>query len=117
MSIQVIGKSAGEINARWKSGRKDRCTNQGLYYAHCPKRGPVARGGNVLPHRDYLASGEWVMNLLQQTKLAFACARAELIKFGKNLPRLLQNLDKWEHEEEQAALQGRIGEVSSKLGC
>ena len=55
------------------------------------------------------------MNLLQQRKLAFACARAELIKVGKNLPRLLQNLDKWEHEEEQAALQGHIGEVSSKL--
>ena len=55
------------------------------------------------------------MNLLQQRKLAFACARAELIKVGKNLPRLLQNLDTWEHEEEQAALQGHIGEVSSKL--
>ena len=47
--------------------------------------------------------------------LAFACARAELIKVGKNLPRLLQDLDKWEHEEEQAALQGQVSEVSSKL--
>ena len=55
------------------------------------------------------------MNLLQQRKLAFACARAELIKVGKNLPWLLQNLDHLEHEEEQAALQGHIGEVSSKL--
>ena len=55
------------------------------------------------------------MNLLQQRKLAFACALAELIKVGKNLPRLLQSLDTWEHEEEQAALQGHIGEVSSKL--
>ena len=55
------------------------------------------------------------MNLLQQRKLAFACARAELIKVGQNLPRLLQHLDKWEHVEEQAALQGHIGDVSSKL--
>ena len=70
----------------------------------CPKRGLVASGGNVLPYRDYLVSGQWVMNLLQQRERAFACARAELIKVGKNLPRLLQNLDTWEHEEEQAAL-------------
>ena len=55
------------------------------------------------------------MNLLQQRKLVFACAFAELIKVGENLPRFLHNLDKWEHEEEQAALQGHIGEVSSKL--
>ena len=55
------------------------------------------------------------MSLLQQRQLAFPCARAELIKVGKNLPRLLQNLDKLEHEEEQAALQGHIGEVSSTL--
>ena len=55
------------------------------------------------------------MKLLQQRKLAFACARAELIKVGKNLPRLLQNLNKWEHEEEQAALQGHMDDVSSKL--
>ena len=54
------------------------------------------------------------MNLLKQRKLAFACARVESIKVGKNLPRLLQNLETWEHEEEQAALQGHIGEVSSK---
>ena len=55
------------------------------------------------------------MNLLQQRKLACACARAELIKVGENLPRMRQNLDKWEHEWEQAALQGHIGEASPKL--
>jgi hypothetical protein len=68
-----------------------------------------------LPYRDYLVSGECAMNLLQQRKLAFACARAEFIKLGKNLPRLHQNLDKSEHEEEQAALQGHICEVSSNF--
>ena len=47
-----------------------------------------------MPYRDYLVSGDWVMNLLQQRKIAFGDARAELIKVGKNLPRLLQNLDK-----------------------
>ena len=62
-----------------------------------------------------MVSGEGVMNLLQQRKLAFDCARAKSIKVGKNLPRLLQNLDTWEHEEEQAALQGHIGDVSSEL--
>ena len=95
-------------------GNSGRCTNH-LYYMQYPKRGLVASGGHVLRYRDYLVSGEWLMNLLQQRKLAFACARAELIKVGKNVPRLLQNLGKWEHEEEQAALQGHIGEVSSKF--
>ena len=46
------------------------------------------------------------MHLLQQMKLAFGDARVELIKVGKNLPRLLQNLDKWEHEEEQTLAEG-----------
>ena len=55
------------------------------------------------------------MNLLQQRKLAFGDTRAKLIKVGKNLPRLPQNLDKCEHEEEQTLLQGHIGQVASKL--
>ena len=65
--------------------------------------------------RTGMVSGEWVTNLLQQRKLAFGDARAELIKVGKNLPRLLQNLDKWEHEEEQTVLQGPNGQVALKL--
>ena len=55
------------------------------------------------------------MNLLQQRKLAFDDARAELIKVGKKLPRLLQNVDKWEHAAEQTVLQGHIGQVALKL--
>ena len=55
------------------------------------------------------------MNSLQQRKLAFADARAESIKFGKNLPRVLHNLDSWEHEEEQSLLQGHIGQVALKF--
>ena len=49
------------------------------------------------------------MNLLQQKQLALGDARAELIQVGKNLARVLQNLDKWEHEEEHSLLQGHIG--------
>ena len=61
--------------------------------------------------------GFWRMgdDLAAAKELAFACARAELVKVGQNLPRLPQNLDNLEHKEEQAALQGHIGEVSSKL--
>ena len=55
------------------------------------------------------------MNLLQQRKLAFGDARVELLKAGKNLPRCLQNLNKWDHEEEQTLLQGHIGQVALKL--
>ena len=113
--LKVMGSSPVKSMCVGKAGRKDRCTNQGLYYAQCLKRGLVASGANVLPHRDYLVSGEWVMNLLQQRKLAFGDSRGEFIKVGKNLPRLLQNLDTWGHEEEQILLQGHIGQVASKL--
>ena len=53
--------------------------------------------------------------LVQQRKLAFACARAEFIKVGKILRRLLHNLKKFEHENEHALVQGHIGQLSSKL--
>jgi hypothetical protein len=53
------------------------------------------------------------MNLLQQRKLAFACASAEFIKVGRILRRLLHNLEKWEHEEEHALVQGHIGQLLS----
>ena len=72
-------------------------------------------GGDVLPYRDYLVSGERVMNLLQRRKRACGDARVELIKVGKNLPRLLQNLEKYEHEDEQILLQGHIGQVALNL--
>ena len=114
MPIKLLGSLPVKSMCVGKAGRKDRCSNQGLYYVQCPKRGLVASGRNVLPYRDYLVPGERVMNLLQHRKVVFACARGDLIKVGKNLPRLLQNLDKWEHEEEQASLQGHIGEASSK---
>ena len=53
----------------------------------------IRDSGNVLPYHDYLVSGEWVMNLMQQGKMDFGPARTELVKVGKNLPRLLQCLD------------------------
>ena len=69
---------------------------------------PVANAGNVLPYRDQLASGEWVINFLQRRKLAFACASAEVVKVGKIVRRLLHNLETWEHEEEHALVQGHM---------
>ena len=42
---QLLGIFRRSQCALEKAGRKDRCTNQGLYYAQCPKRGFVASGG------------------------------------------------------------------------
>ena len=69
-----------------KAERKDRCSNQGLCYVQCSKRGLVASGAKALPYRDYLVFGKWVMSLLQVMKI---------------LPRMLHYLDTWEHEREQ----------------
>jgi len=115
--LALLGSRPFKSQCVGTSGRKDRLSNQGLYYVQAPKRGSVARGGNILPFQDYLVNGEWVMNLLQQQKLEFQSARAELVKVGKNLPRLLQCLDKWEQEHENARLQGRIADIMAELNA
>ena len=55
------------------------------------------------------------MRFSQQMILALACASAEFIKVGKILRRLLHNSEKSEHEEENALVQGHIGQLLSNL--
>ena len=98
-----------------KAGRKDRCLNQGLYYVQCPKRGLVASGGECFAIPGLLGSGEWVVNLLQQRTLAFACARVELIQVGKILLWLLSQLREMGTRSGNALVQGYVGKLSSKL--
>ena len=42
--------------------------NACFFYLQCPKIGVVYQVANVRPFEDYLVSGEWVFNLLQQEK-------------------------------------------------
>ena len=115
--LALLGSRPSKSQCVGTAGHKGRLSNEGLYYVQAPKLGRVASGGNVLPFQDYLVKGEWVLNLLQQQKLDLNCARAELVKVGKNLSRLLQCVDKWQQEHENARLQGRIHDVVAKLNA
>jgi len=92
--VKLFRNLMAKVNPRSTSGAQGPMYEPRLVLRAVPKQCPVAIGGGVLPYQDYLVSGEWVMNLLQQRKLVFASARAEFIKVGENLPRLLQHLEK-----------------------
>ena len=44
-------------------------SNACFFYLQCPKIGVVYQDANIKPFVDYLVSGEWVFNLLQQNKI------------------------------------------------
>ena len=90
------------------SGLKSRANSgQGLYYVQCPKIGQILSGGSLSPFKDYLVSGEWIMNLVQANKITYEMARLELVRSAKNLPRLLPALEKWKKERDLITLESR----------
>ena len=89
--------------------------NQCMYYLQCPKWGQVFSKGNIEPFHTYLVNGEWVLNLVQAGKMHPQVARAEIIKTAKNLPRLLQNLDKYVSEMREQRLRDRIAQIELEL--
>ena len=91
--------------------------NAGLYYIQCPKKGMVLSGGTVMPFRDYLVSGEWVMNLVQGKKMTYECARQEMVKSAKNLCRLLPCLDRWHLETRRLAMRSTMTSVQESLAA
>lgn len=104
--------------ANTTGGRRAPKGNQGMYYLQCPKIGMVVNGSNRAPYRDYLVSGEWVMNLLQQSKITYDNARLEIIRCAKNLPRLLHSLDTWNREHQALTLRARMRQAEASLaGC
>ena len=91
--------------------------NAGLYYLQCPKVGMIFSGGSQSPFRDYSVSGEWIMNLIQAGKMCYDMARSELVRSAKNLPRLLQSLDRWHMETTRLSLQSHIRSVEAELSA
>ena len=86
-----------------------------MYYLQCPKQGKVFSGGSIEPFKTYLVNGEWVMNLVQAGKLDLQCARAEIIKTAKNLPRLLSNLDKFVQGQKEERQRSRIQQIELEI--
>ena len=89
--------------------------NMGLYYLQCPKVGMLCWGGTAAPYEDYLVDGTWAMNLLQQGKMSLQDCRAEIVRCGKNLPRLLENMEKLQLEQTNASMQKEITRVQNVL--
>ena len=98
-----------------RGGRMGCKTAQGMYYVQCPKKGMVKYGGSVLPFQDYLVNGDWPLNLLQQGKMTEADCRAEIVKSAKNLPRLLQNLERLQRERGLASVQVAVRRTEAIL--
>ena len=96
-------------------GSKRRTSNMGLYYLQCPKIGSVLAAGNTVPFSSYLVNGEWVMNLVQQGKMDPDTARKEIIRTAKNLPRLLQGLDRYIKEREDLIMLDEIRRTMEEL--
>ena len=93
------------------TGRKMSSSNCGLYYLQCPKRGSLFSVGNVIPFHDYLVSGEWLFNLLQADKIDIDVAKQEIVKSAKNLPRLLQSLEKLDSERKRL----KVGQIAADV--
>ncbi|NBO93730.1 MAG: hypothetical protein EBV06_15695 [Planctomycetia bacterium] len=89
-------------------GQKSRANSgQGLYYVQWPKTGQILSGGSLSPFKDYLVSGEWIMNRVQANKITYEMARLELVRSAKNLPRLLPALEKWKKKRNLIMLESR----------
>lgn len=111
-------KGALPFKSHLEVGRTNRMgckTAQGLYYVQCPKKGMVRFGGTVLPFQDYLVNGDWALNLLQQGKMSEAACRAEIVKSAKNLPRLLQNMERLQRERGVASVQAAVRRTEAIL--
>ena len=91
--------------------------NACFYYLQCPKIGVVYQAGNIRPFDDYLVSGEWVFNLLQQQKMTISDARAQIIKSAKNLQRLLPNLEAYSKCLSDQKLEEHMAQVQQQLAA
>ena len=89
----------------------------GAYYLQAPKIGVLFQSGSKCPFEEYPVSGKWVFQLVQMEKITFSAARAELIKTGENLCRVLPDLDKHHAECTAARLHKRAAEVQHLLGA
>ena len=89
--------------------------NQCMYYLQSPKLGKVFSKGNIEPFHSYLVSGEWVLNLVQAGKMDVKLAREEIVKTAKNLPRHLQNLDRFVMEVREQRLRERIVQIDLEI--
>ena len=90
-------------------------TNAGMYYLQAPKIGAIFTSGTLIPFKDYLVSGEWILNLVQAGKLNFNNAREQIVRSAKNLPRLLASLDRWHQEMKRTSLKEHMRSVQLEL--
>ena len=87
----------------------------GAYYLQAPKIGSLFQAGSAKPFDDYPVAGKWIFQLVQMQKITFSAARAELVKTGENLCRVLPDLDRHHAESTAARLHQRAASVQDML--
>ena len=87
----------------------------GAYYLQAPKIGSLFQAGSAKPFEDYPVAGKWIFQLVQMQKITFSAARAELVKTGENLCRVLPDLDRHHAESTAARLHQRAAAVQDML--
>ena len=83
----------------------------GAYYVQGPKIGSVFQTGTGQPFEDYPVAAKWIFQLVQMQKITFSAARAELVKTGENLCKMLPDLDRHHAESTAARLHQRAAAV------
>ena len=87
----------------------------GAYYLQAPKIGSLFQAGSAKPFEDYPVAGKWIFQLVQMQKITFSAARAELVKTGENLCRVLPDLGRHHAESTAARLHQRAAAVQDML--
>ena len=87
----------------------------GADYLQAPKIGSLFQAGSAKPFEDYPVAGKWIFQLVQMQKITFSAARAELVKTGENLCRVLPDLDRHHAESTAARLHQRAAAVQDML--
>ena len=87
----------------------------GAYYLQAPKIGSLFQAGSAKPFDDYPVTAKWIFQLVQMQKITFSAARAELVKTGENLCRVLPDFDRRHAESTAARLHQRAAAVQDML--
>ena len=113
--MKRIGQSASKVQLRRAS------------WAQGPLRKPGPALGALSQTRHHSLWPEWAavpgllclwrvdLEPVAAKGIDFVSARIDLAKVGNNLLRTLRNIETWEHDEEQAGLQGHISQMTAVL--
>ena len=85
-------------------GRREQRTWGGFFYCTVPKAGMVFQASSKMPFKNFPVQGQWVMALLQGSKISCSVARSLAVQVCSGVSRLLADIEVCEREEEKFAI-------------